>query len=109
MGANEIKQEIDRLGLSEKLLLLEDVWDSIAASNETLPLPEWQKQELEQRFAAYRSGNQSLHDSASVHEELRQSYIISDERLNHQPEVTSGVLANECGALLKKFFRNRRK
>lgn len=74
MGANEIKQEIDRLGLSEKILLIEDVWDSIAAANETLPLPEWQKQELKQRFASYQAGKQSLYDSASVHEELRQSY-----------------------------------
>jgi tRNA(adenine34) deaminase len=37
------------------------------------------------------------------------STVLSDERLNHQPEVTSGVLADECGALLKGFFRGRRK
>jgi len=35
--------------------------------------------------------------------------ILSDERLNHQPEITRGVLAEECGLLLKTFFRNRRK
>jgi len=34
--------------------------------------------------------------------------VLSDERLNHQPEVVSGVLANECGMLLKSFFRERR-
>jgi len=32
-----------------------------------------------------------------------------DPRLNHRVEVTSGVLAEECGALLKEFFRARRK
>jgi tRNA(adenine34) deaminase len=37
------------------------------------------------------------------------SSVLSDERLNHQPEVTSGVLADECGTLLKCFFRERRK
>lgn len=36
------------------------------------------------------------------------SNVLSDDRLNHQPEVTSGVLADECGALLKQFFRDRR-
>lgn len=36
------------------------------------------------------------------------SQVLSDERLNHQPEVTSGVLADECGELLKSFFRERR-
>jgi tRNA(adenine34) deaminase len=35
-------------------------------------------------------------------------HILSDERLNHQPQVTGGVMAEECGALLKDFFRRRR-
>ena len=28
----------------------------------------------------------------------------SDDRLNHRFEQTSGVLAEECGAILKDFF-----
>ncbi len=35
--------------------------------------------------------------------------LVSDERLNHQIEVTSGVLATESGALLREFFSSRRK
>ncbi|MGC9454740.1 MAG: tRNA adenosine(34) deaminase TadA [Phycisphaerae bacterium] len=34
--------------------------------------------------------------------------IGSDERLNHRLEVISGVLADECGALLTDFFRRQR-
>ena len=34
--------------------------------------------------------------------------IVTDERLNHRLEVTSGVLADECGSLLTKFFQKRR-
>ena len=34
--------------------------------------------------------------------------IVGDKRLNHQVEVTSGVLADECGALLTEFFKKRR-
>ena len=30
--------------------------------------------------------------------------VVRDPRLNHRPEVTSGVLAEECGALLRDFF-----
>ncbi len=33
---------------------------------------------------------------------------LSDKRLNHQPDITSGVLANESGKLLKSFFQDRR-
>ena len=34
--------------------------------------------------------------------------ILNDKRLNHQVEVVSGVLGEECAALLKDFFRERR-
>lgn len=30
--------------------------------------------------------------------------LLRDRRLNHRPEVTGGVLADECGALLRDFF-----
>ncbi len=30
--------------------------------------------------------------------------VLRDRRLNHRPEVIPGVLAPECGALLKDFF-----
>lgn len=35
--------------------------------------------------------------------------LLSDARLNHAAEVTRGVLADECGAILRQFFRERRK
>ena len=34
--------------------------------------------------------------------------IVQDERLNHRLEVISGVLAADCGMLLKDFFHRRR-
>ena len=34
--------------------------------------------------------------------------IVQDVRLNHSLEVTSGVLADECSALLQEFFQRRR-
>ena len=34
--------------------------------------------------------------------------VCSDERLNHRPSVFCGVLADECGQLLKAFFAARR-
>jgi tRNA(adenine34) deaminase len=35
-------------------------------------------------------------------------HVCADERLNHRPPVTAGVLADECGDLLKAFFKSRR-
>jgi len=34
--------------------------------------------------------------------------LVRDPRLNHRVELTSGVLAQECGDLLREFFRSRR-
>lgn len=34
--------------------------------------------------------------------------ILRHPQLNHRPEVVGGMLADECGALLKGFFRARR-
>jgi tRNA(adenine34) deaminase len=34
--------------------------------------------------------------------------IVRDPRLNHTVDVTSGVLADECGQVLRAFFRRRR-
>lgn len=34
--------------------------------------------------------------------------IVQDPRLNHQCEVTSGILEEECSDLLQTFFRGRR-
>lgn len=34
--------------------------------------------------------------------------VVRDPRLNHRPEVMPGVLADECGALLRDFFSVRR-
>ena len=34
--------------------------------------------------------------------------ILNDKRLNHQVEVVSGVLDEECAAILRNFFRERR-
>jgi tRNA(adenine34) deaminase len=34
--------------------------------------------------------------------------LLGEPRLNHQTTATGGVLADECGALLKRFFAGRR-
>ena len=34
--------------------------------------------------------------------------VLNHPKVNHQVEVVSGVLAQECGAILREFFRCRR-
>ena len=35
--------------------------------------------------------------------------VLGEPRLNHRPEVSGGLLAEECGALLSAFFQARRR
>jgi len=74
MRTEEIKLEINQLGLSEKLLLVEDIWDTIASDNSDIPLSGWQKKELSKRYQDYKDGNLELYDWQSVHEGLRSKY-----------------------------------
>lgn len=34
--------------------------------------------------------------------------LLRNPRLNHRPEVVGGLMAEECGDLLKRFFLSRR-
>ena len=34
--------------------------------------------------------------------------LLRNPRLNHRPEVIGGLMAEECGDLLKRFFNSRR-
>jgi tRNA(adenine34) deaminase len=34
--------------------------------------------------------------------------VVRDRRLNHRPEVSGGVLADECAGLLEAFFARQR-
>jgi putative addiction module component (TIGR02574 family) len=71
MEPKDIIAEIDKLELSEKLILVEDIWDSIAKANSKLPMPEWQKLELDKRAIESKNGTSALSDWKTVHEKLR--------------------------------------
>ena len=36
-------------------------------------------------------------------------HLLDDPRLNHRAEVMAGVLADECGAILSRFFDQKRR
>jgi tRNA(adenine34) deaminase len=35
--------------------------------------------------------------------------VLNHPKMNHQVEVVSGTLSNECAEILRQFFRKRRK
>ena len=54
MRVNDIP-EIARLTVPEKILLLEDLWDSIAADESSVPVPASHREELDRRLAQYEN------------------------------------------------------
>jgi putative addiction module component (TIGR02574 family) len=45
---------IDKLSLDDRMSLMEEIWDSIAANPVDVPVTEAQKQDLQARLAAYQ-------------------------------------------------------
>jgi len=52
MRADDIP-EIARLTAPEKILLVEDIWDSIASEQSNVPVPPSHREELDRRLADY--------------------------------------------------------
>ena len=48
------------LPLQDQLRLVEDLWDHIATSNEPLPVPDWQKDELDRRKRNFEANPESV-------------------------------------------------
>jgi putative addiction module component (TIGR02574 family) len=46
---------IDQLSVAERILLVEEIWDSIGVDNGEIPLTEAQRQDLQRRIAAYEA------------------------------------------------------
>ena len=46
---------IDRLGIEERLNLVEEIWDSIAADSAAVPLTDAQREEIDRRIADHEA------------------------------------------------------
>ncbi|MEP6882775.1 MAG: addiction module protein [Dokdonella sp.] len=46
---------LSELPIEQRIQLVEDLWDSIAADQKVLPLTDWQRTELDRRLDAYEA------------------------------------------------------
>ena len=65
------KPSISDLSPSEKLQLVEDLWDDLAESEDHVPVHEWQKAELTRRKKNLQDTGASLISWAAVKEDIR--------------------------------------
>jgi putative addiction module component (TIGR02574 family) len=68
------KVSIFDLSVSEKLQLVEDLWDDIAANPESIPVHDWQKEELDRRRANLQANPASAVTWDEVQRRIRSHY-----------------------------------
>ena len=67
---DNVLEELEKLSVAERLQIVEDLWDGIARSNADIPVPQWQKAELERRKQNYLKDPQSLQTWDAVKREI---------------------------------------
>jgi putative addiction module component (TIGR02574 family) len=72
MSSNDVS--IFDLSPAEKLQLVEDLWDDLAANPAAIPVHEWQKEELAQRKANLMSNPASCLSWDEVKQRVRTRY-----------------------------------
>lgn len=71
MGASHAS-DFDEMSVSERILLVQDLWDRIAQEGASVPVPEWQRRELQRRIDLLDSGKSTTRPWADVLDDARQ-------------------------------------
>lgn len=71
MRATEIPH-LAELSTSEKILLVEDLWDSITSDNDAIPIPASHKEELDRRIENHRNSSGKLLSLKELKEHIEQ-------------------------------------
>lgn len=62
---------LDQMTLPEKLQLMEDLWDNLSKSSDSLESPAWHKEVLDECRARAESGQEKFTDWESAKDEIR--------------------------------------
>lgn len=71
----ETTMNVQKMSIAERILLAEELWDSVAAETEAmLPLTEAQMEELNTRLTAYLAGDTKLYSFDDIKTEIANEY-----------------------------------
>lgn len=65
--------DLEQLTISQRLDLIERLWDSIPDSSDAFTSPEWHRREIEQRLIAADAGSSMSIPWETVREQLRKT------------------------------------
>jgi putative addiction module component (TIGR02574 family) len=63
-------EDIQRLSVSERVQLAEQIWDTIVATPEALPIPEAQIRELDRRLKLYNESPEAAESWSTIRSRL---------------------------------------
>jgi putative addiction module component (TIGR02574 family) len=63
--------DLKQMALSEKLRLMEALWDELCSREEDVPIPDWHKTVLDEREREIAEGNASFIDWETAKERIR--------------------------------------
>ncbi|MDB6004659.1 MAG: uncharacterized protein JWR15_1646 [Prosthecobacter sp.] len=66
-------EDLHRLPLQQKFFVMEALWDDLSQIEGALPVPEWQKETLDEREVAIASGPAAFIDWEDAKREIRAS------------------------------------
>ena len=66
-----LSAQLSDLSMPEKIQLVEDLWDDIASHPESIPVPGWQKSELDQRKADRKKNPRAASDWEDVKKRIQ--------------------------------------
>ena len=67
-----MKTSLHTIPIGERIRLVEDLWDSIAADQDNLPLTDEQRTELDRRLDAYEADKIEGREASEVIAEIKQ-------------------------------------
>lgn len=71
MGKEIKAKDILGLPVEDRLRLVEDIWDSLAANPSAVPAPDWHLSELDQRVANHKASPGQIEPWKEVRKRLR--------------------------------------
>jgi putative addiction module component (TIGR02574 family) len=74
MKTIDLAEEIRRLSVDERIRLIDQIWDGIAADTEPPPLTAAQRDEIERRIESYRRDPSRVIPAEDVFRELREQF-----------------------------------
>jgi len=66
-----VAENLEKLSASEKILIVEELWDQLAKEDSSVAIPEWQKEELAKRKEQMQDGGGSFYTWPQILAEIR--------------------------------------